>query len=91
MTEYWVVEIGDYGLPNTHFTAFIAPQGQPLKKFIDLPKFNFNSQGNPDDALETIMLQPYLSGADGSKTNPVAHMWFDELIISTQPIAAPKN
>ena len=91
MTEYWVVEIGDFGAPNTHFTAYIAPQGQPLRRFVDLPNFQFNSGGDASDALETIVLQPYLSGADGTKPNPNARMWFDELIISARAIAAPKN
>jgi hypothetical protein len=90
LTEYWVVQIGDFGQPNTHFTAYIAPDGQPLKRFIDLPHFKFNSKPAVGDALETMLLQPYLSGADGSKPNPTAHMWFDELIVSTQPIAPPK-
>jgi len=91
ITEYWVVEIGDFGKPNTHFTAYIAPQGKPLKRFIDLQNFAFNREPSPDDALMTMLLQPYMSGADGTKINPTAYMWFDELIISTNPIAAPKN
>ncbi len=80
---------GQRNSPNTHFTAYIAREGQPLKKFIALPGFKFNSNAEAGDALETIMLGPYLSGADGSKANPSAHMWFEELIISTKPIAAP--
>ena len=89
ITEYWEVHIGDYGQPNTHFIASIAAEGKPLKKFIDLPNFTFNKGGDASDALESILLQPYMSGADGTKTNPTAHMWFDELIVSKQPIAAP--
>jgi hypothetical protein len=89
MTEYWIVQIGDFGQPNTSFTAYIAPDGQPLKKWIDLPDFVFNADPSPGDALESMLLEPYMSGADGTITNPTAHMWFDELIISTQPIAAP--
>ncbi len=91
ITEYWVVEIGDFGKPNTHFMAYIAPQGKPLKRFIDLLNFTFNKDPSPDDALMSILLQPYMSGADGTKNNPTAYMWFDELIISTKPIAAPEN
>jgi hypothetical protein len=91
ITEYWIVETGDYGKPNSHFTAYIAAQGQPLKRFIDLPNFSFNGDPDPRDGLETMLLQPYLSGATGKMNNPTAHMWFDELIISTKPIAAPKN
>jgi hypothetical protein len=91
ITEYWVVEIGDYGLPNTHFTAYIGVEGKPLKRFIDLPNFVFNKGADPSEGLQSILLQPYMSGADGTKNNPTAHMWFDELIISKQPIAAPAN
>ncbi len=91
MTEYWVVEIGDFGKPNTHFTAYIAAEGQPLKRFIDLPNFKFNSGAEAGDALQTILLQPYLSGAQGTKNNPTAYVWFDELIVSTRPIAPPRN
>jgi hypothetical protein len=57
---------------------------------LDLPNFVFNSGPAAGDALESILLGPYMSGANGTKPNPTAHMWFDELIISTQPIAAPK-
>jgi hypothetical protein len=91
MTEYWIVHTGDYGQPNTQFTAYIARQGEPLKKFIDLPNFKFNGGPDPHDALETMLLQPFMSGATGTRPNPTAHMWFDELIISTKPIAPPKN
>jgi hypothetical protein len=69
----------------------MALDGQPLKRFIDLPNFKFNSSADPGDALQTILLQPYMSGATGTKSNPTAYVWFDELIISTRPIAAPKN
>jgi hypothetical protein len=90
ITEYWVVEIGDFGKPNTHFAAYIAPQGKPLKRFIDLEKFTFNKNPDPGDALMSMLLQPYMGGADGTKDNPPANLWFDELIISTKPIAVPK-
>jgi hypothetical protein len=90
MTEYWIVQTGTYGTASTHFTAYIAADGQPLKKWLDLPNFVFNSGPAAGDALESILLGPYMSGANGTKPNPTAHMWFDELIISTQPIAAPK-
>jgi len=90
MTEYWVVSIGDYGQPNTSFTAYIAPDGQPLKEFINLPNFTFDSGASAGDALMEILLQPYFSGATEATTSPASAMWFDELIISSQPIAAPK-
>jgi hypothetical protein len=91
MTEYWVVHIGTYGQPNTNFQAWIAPEGQPLKQFINLPNFTFGDPSDHTVGLQGIILQPYFSGANGSTTTPAASMWFDDLIISTQPIAAPTN
>jgi len=90
ITEYWVVQIGTWGQPNSHFTAYVGLPGQALKRVIDLPNFTFNAGGASNDALNALILQPYFSGATGARTNPQATMWFDELIISSQPIAAPK-
>jgi hypothetical protein len=91
ITEYWVVHIGTFGQPNSSFQAWIAPEGQPLKQFINLPNFNFGDGSDHTVGLNAIELTPYFSGANGSTTTPGASMWFDDLIISTQPIAAPTN
>jgi hypothetical protein len=89
-TEYWKVGIGTWGHSNTHFEAWAGARDKPLKKWLDLPDFNFNAGGSAGDAIEEVILQPYFSQASASKKTPAATMWFDELIISTQPIAAPK-
>jgi len=91
LTEYWVVHIGTYGQANSTFQAWIAPDGQPLKQFIDLPNFTFGDSSDHTVGLQAIILQPYFSGANGSTSTPAATMWFDDLIISTQPIAPPNN
>ncbi|MGC1485039.1 MAG: Ig-like domain-containing protein [Candidatus Acidiferrum sp.] len=91
ITEYWVVHIGTFGQSNSTFQAWIAPEGQPLKQFLNLPNFNFGDVSNHTVGLNAIELTPYFSGANGSTTTPAASMWFDDLIISTQPIAAPNN
>ena len=36
-----------------------------------------------------VWLLPYNSGKDSTVTNPVAYTWYDELIISRNPIADP--
>src|SRR2546426_2189259 len=51
-TLFRSVQIGDWGQPNTSFQAWIAPDGQPLKQFINLPNFTFNSGAAVGDALE---------------------------------------
>jgi hypothetical protein len=91
ITEYWVVHIGTFGQPNSSFQAWIAPEGQPLKQWLNLPNFNFGDGSDHTVGLNAIELTPYFSGANGSTTTPGASMWFDDLIVSTQPIAAPTN
>jgi len=92
ITEYWKVTIGSLGTASTHFEAWAGFPGQALQKFIDLPNFTFSTLagGSAGEGLQEILLTPYWSGASASTTTPAATMWFDELIISTQPIAAPK-
>jgi hypothetical protein len=90
ITEYWEVQVGTYGAADSHIVAWIAPEGQPLQRFIDLPNYTLLSSNSiPTQGFEEIELTNFLSGANGDTTHPDADMWFDELIISSQPIAAP--
>ena len=93
ITVYMVLQFGTWGRSNTHITMYASdPEaGRPtLKRFIDLPHFTINHGDDPNDAFAHIYLENYLSGAHGGATEPGGNMWFDELIISSQPIAAPK-
>jgi len=91
ITEYIHVHTGTFGTASSDFdwSVDIAPD-TILKKFISLSNFSFNGGGPSTDALMAVILQPYFSGATASTTNPAGTMWFDELIVSTQPIAGPK-
>jgi len=89
LTFYWQVQIGDWGQPNSYIQAWVAPEGRPLKKFLNLPNFVLNRE-NPGDGFNEIQLTSYLSGKNPALRNPMAHTWYDELIISRQPITAPK-
>jgi hypothetical protein len=91
ITEYWKVTLGTFGQPSTHFEAWAGVQGKPLKKWIDLPNFKFGDPADSNSGLMRILLTPYFSGATAATTNPAAAMWFDELIVSTQPIATPAD
>ena len=90
ITEYWHVHIGTWGSANSLFEAWVAPQGQALKQFIKLPNFTFGNSADHTVGLQAIQFTPYFSGANNSTTTPGSAMWFDEFIVSTQPIAAPK-
>ncbi|MBI4695008.1 MAG: hypothetical protein HY749_13385 [Gammaproteobacteria bacterium] len=89
ITEYWVVRIGTYGVANSSFTVYAGNEGQPLKKVINVSNFKFGSAANHSVGMMAMILQPYFSGAIASTTTPAAAMWFDELIVSQQPIATP--
>jgi len=91
VTEYWHVHVGTYGLPNSTFQAWVGSQGRPLKQFINLPNFTFGDSSDHTAGMKAIQFTPYFSGANGSTTTPASAMWFDEFIVSTQPIAAPAD
>jgi hypothetical protein len=64
-----------------HFTLKVARQGQDGVVAIDLP-WNFTSTGT--DKFGKVFLLPF----DTNKTGgPATSTWYDDLIISTQPIA----
>jgi|HubBroStandDraft_1064217.scaffolds.fasta_scaffold16961_3 hypothetical protein len=88
LTFYYSVSIGDWGKPNSYVQAWVAPQGKPLKKWIDMPNFILNKDSDSSN-YNSITLLPYMTAKKMSADHAPAYMWFDELIISTQPIPAP--
>jgi hypothetical protein len=87
LTFYWKVQIGDWDQPNSYLQAWVGVPNQPLKRFIDLP--NFVLKQDPAADFNEIQLTPYITDKDPRKDHPLAYTWYDELIISRQPIAAP--
>jgi len=93
ITFYYHIKLGTLdasgNFPGTLVEAWVATNGQPYKKWISLTNFYFvgNGAGAPFNHVE---LYPYMTGKDATQGGyPAAHVWYDELIISTQPIAAP--
>jgi hypothetical protein len=93
ITFYYHLKLGTLdssgNYPGTRAEAWVAVNGQPYKKWIDITNYYFmgNGAGAPFNHLE---LYPYMTGKDGSQGGyPTAHVWYDELIVSSQPIAAP--
>jgi hypothetical protein len=60
------------------------------KEWINVPNFIlYNSApGNDHDHLT---LTPYITGKDPTINHPTAYTWYDEIILSNQPIATPNN
>lgn len=95
MTFYVKATLGTWGVANSHVEMWVGYEDVTvngavvMKKFIDYPNQNFQAD-TPSQAFSQLLLLTYDSDRgqqDGVVDN--AHVWFDELIVSTQPIAAP--
>jgi hypothetical protein len=87
MTFYYEITIGNWGQPNSIIRGYVGFEGQPLKAFINRTGYTINQDAS-DYFFNYLTLLPYDTGKDG-RQHPTAYTWYDELIISTQPIAAP--
>ena len=98
-TLYFKVHIGTWGSANSSIEAWVAPYGQQMVKWINTHNYIMQTeslcdatgtqQGNlPCPGYNTIELTQFMT-AKIAGTGPAAHVWYDELIISSQPIPAP--
>lgn len=95
MTFYFQVNVGHYGKPDTLVQGWIGygdgpgSDGGKLRQFIKFPGLTLNYADDPGEAFEQIQFTPYQTGKDARQVHPVAYTWYDELIVSRRPIAAP--
>lgn len=89
LTFYYKVTLGAWGTASSQITAWIAPQGQQLQKFIDISNMTINQDGT--NLFDSVTLLNYMTafGQLQPPTNPAANSWYDELIVATAPIPAP--
>lgn len=86
-TVYLKLHVGTWGQPNSTVEAWIAPYGQQLKKLVNVLNYTVNSSAVP--GFSGVTLTQFMTSKSSSVAHPTAHVWYDELIISTQAIAAP--
>lgn len=90
MTFYWKIHIGTWGQPSSSLDAWVAYGKARLKKWIWQPKFTFQFQDSEKDVLDKVALTPYTTNRkEAAKSD--GHMWFDELILSSEPIPSPNG
>ena len=72
---------------NSFVQLWIAREGQPAELAFDWGPYNL-SAGNPlsNEKFGKVWLTPYNTNKDPSVAYPLAYTWYDELIISAQPI-----
>lgn len=88
LTFYYRVSIGTWGSANSTIEVWVGREGQPLKKWIYMPNFKITNSGNALP-FNAISLNAYMTAKDTTVAHATASTWFDELIISSQPIMAP--
>jgi hypothetical protein len=95
ITMYFKVHVGRFRQPDSTIEAWYAVNGGPYRKWLNVTSgFTIYCNQDPPNAcapgssFNNLTLTPYMTAL--SRPAPVtAYMWFDELIVSTQPIAAP--
>ena len=91
-TYYWKIHVGNWGQANSSVEAWVAYGEGPLRKWVYQPHFTLQFQESAGDVLDKIALTAYITGRRTTDLAPSdGHMWFDELILSSQPIPAPNG
>lgn len=85
MTFYFEVHIGNWGAPNSSVKAWIAYEGQSLQQFIDLRQHIFRTGGSAT-SYNDLTLHTYMTSKNQDIAHPTGYAWYDELIVSSQPI-----
>jgi len=87
-TLYFKIHVGNWGKPDSSVEAWYAPQGLGMRKFINVPGYTLNKdKGVP--GFDALTLTQFMTGKKASAAHPTAHVWYDELIVSSEPIPAP--
>jgi hypothetical protein len=99
MTLYYKVQVGTWDQPNSSVDAWLGQEGGPLKQFVKVRNFKLACNATDctqspakDAGYNNVTLTPYMTElAPNDGPSSTAYMWFDEFIVSTQPIAAPNS
>jgi hypothetical protein len=88
VTFYYRIAIGHWGVPDSKIEAWVAVEHQAYKQWIKMPNYMLRNS-HPGHDYDTLTLLPYMTGKDVKIDHPTAYTWYDELIVSALPIAAP--
>lgn len=93
MTFYEHIHIGTYNQPNSIVEVWVSTgYTDALKYLIHITNFTMPPpDGGPITGYDAIWFNVYMTGFLSTATNPAANVWLDEVIVSTQPIAAPNT
>ena len=91
MTFYWVVHTGNWGQPNSDLEVWVSRRPtEPLEQIIDAHQMILQqTSGNSAAVWDMIQLETYMTNKSTSVDHTPVQTWYDDLIISSQPIADP--
>jgi hypothetical protein len=98
LTFYYKIHVGTWDQPNSSIEAWVAREGGVYKKFINVQNFALSCNTDPcsqtpgsAQGYNNITFTPYMTALSPTSGLPgvTSYTWYDELIVSTQPIPAP--
>jgi hypothetical protein len=85
MTMYYDIQIGTYGSANSYVKAYVDyGDGKGYQQWINAPNYNLSGPGSYGLTDFTM----YTTGKNNTTPSTTYSAWYDEFILSTQPIAA---
>jgi hypothetical protein len=88
-TYYVEINIGDPNVKNSHIKSWLSRgNGEALRQFIDFGPFPWDYVEGRE--LQNILLTLYKTSKN-STDHAIATVWYDELIISSNPIPVPES
>jgi hypothetical protein len=88
VTFYYEISIGHWGKPDSGVNAWVALDGKPYKQWIQMSQFVLEKD-RPGEGFDTVTLLTYMTAKSAQADHAVAYTWYDDLIISANPIAPP--
>ena len=88
VTFYYDIQIGTWGQPNSIIKAYVSFDGGPYLQWVNVTNMTLYFSSGPSNGYDVMQLTPYQTGLSTSASSD-AYLWFDDLIISSQPIAVP--
>lgn len=90
MTFYYRFTLGAFGDSTTIVQGWMGLEGEGPTQYVNIPDFVLEFAVNSNEKLQMLQLTPYMTGRSTSDLGlPAANTWYDDLIVSTQPIAWP--
>ena len=99
LTFYYRIQVGTYNQANSHIDAWVAREGDTaFKQWIHVTNYTIGCDTDPctsapgkDQGFNNLTFTPYMTALSTTSglAGVTSHVWYDELIVSTQPIALP--